>query len=115
VWAEPTVFGFNVFLRRIFMTSKQRAYLKSLAGKIEPVFHVGKNGVTPEIVKAVDEVLEARELVKGTVLNNCMEEIGEVSQTIAERTSSEVVQVIGKKIVLFKRAKKNPSIDIDRI
>ncbi len=97
------------------MTSKQRAYLKSLAGKIEPVFHVGKNGVTPEIVKSVDEALEARELVKGAVLNNCLDNIQDVSQTIAERTSSEVVHVIGKKIVLFRVSKKKPAIDIDGI
>ena len=97
------------------MTSKQRAYLKSLAGKIEPVFHVGKNGVTPEIVRAADEALEARELIKGAVLNNCLEDIREVSQTIAERTGSEVVQVIGKKIVLFRVSKKKPVIDIGKI
>ena len=87
------------------MTSKQRAYLKGLAMNISPVFQIGKSSVTPELVQALDDVLEARELIKVTVLNNCMDDPRELAETVAGRTRSEVVQVIGKKIVLYRPAK----------
>ena len=87
------------------MTSKQRAYLKSLAMTMDPVFQVGKSSVTPEMVQALDDVLEARELIKISVLNNCMYDPKEVASTIAGRTRSQVVQVIGKKIVLYRPAR----------
>lgn len=88
------------------MTSKQRAYLKGLAMKMEPIFQVGKSSVTPELVQALDNALEARELIKITVLNNCMDDPREIAETIAGRTRSQVVQVIGKKIVLYRQAGK---------
>lgn len=87
------------------MTSKQRAYLKSLASVLEPIFHVGKASVTPEVTAAIGEALEARELIKISVLNNCADDPKEIAQIISERTRSSVVQVIGKKIVLYKPAK----------
>ena len=87
------------------MTSKQRAYLKGLAMNIVPVFQIGKSSLTPEVTQAVSEALEARELVKITLLKNCLDDIHAVAQTVAERTRSEVVQVIGRKIVLYKPAK----------
>ena len=87
------------------MTSKQRAYLKGLAMNMSPVFQIGKSSVTPELVQALDDVLEARELIKVTVLNNCMDDPRELAETVAGRTRSEVVQVIGKKIVLYRPAK----------
>ena len=87
------------------MTSKQRAYLKGLAMNMSPVFQIGKSSVTPELVQALDDVLEARELIKVTVLNNCMDDPRELAETDAGRTRSEVVQVIGKKIVLYRPAK----------
>ena len=88
------------------MTSKQRAYLKSLAMKITPILQIGKSSVTPELISAVDEALEARELIKMHILQNCFDDPKEIAQVIAERTRSEVVQVIGKKIVLYKEGKK---------
>ncbi len=94
------------------MTSKQRAHLRSLASNIEPVFQIGKNGVTPEVIKSIDEALEARELVKGTVLNNCLDDIRDICDIISERTRSETVQVIGRKIVFFRVSKKNPVIKL---
>ena len=87
------------------MTSKQRAYLKGLAMNLDPVFQIGKGSVTPELTAAVAEALEARELIKLTVLKNCMDDGNSIAQVLAERTRSEVVQVIGKKIVLYKQAK----------
>ena len=94
------------------LTSKQRSYLKSLAQKTEAIFQIGKNGLTPEVTEAVALALEARELVKISVLQNCLEDPKEMSTILAERTNSIVVQVIGKKIVLYKQAKKNPKITI---
>ena len=84
------------------MTSKQRAYLRSLAMKIEPILQLGKSGVTPENTASVAEALEARELIKISVLQNCLFDPQDMAQMLAERTQSEVVQVIGKKIFLYK-------------
>lgn len=94
------------------LTSKQRAYLRSLAQKIDPIFQIGKNGLTPELTEAVGQALEARELVKINVLQNCLEDPREMSERLATRTKSIVVQIIGKKIVLYKPAKKNPKITL---
>lgn len=92
------------------MTSKQRAYLKSLASTLNPIFQVGKSSLTPEFVIAIDEAFNTKELIKIAVLKNCMDDPNEIAQMIAERTRSQVVQVIGKKIVLYKPDKKNPKI-----
>ncbi|TGY96740.1 ribosome assembly RNA-binding protein YhbY [Petralouisia muris] len=96
------------------LTSKQRAYLKTLANNITPVFQVGKASLTPEIVIAVDEALEKRELIKLSVLKNCFDDPNELADTMAERTKSQVVQVIGKKIILYRPAKKAPKIQLPR-
>ena len=87
------------------MTSKQRSYLKGLAMTMDPIFQIGKSSVTPELTAAIAEALEARELIKITVLKNCLDDGRSIAEVLAERTSSEVVQVIGKKIVLYKPAK----------
>ena len=87
------------------MTSKQRAYLKGLAMTIDPIFQIGKASVTPELTTAVAEALEARELIKLSILKNSMDDGNEIASVLAERTQSQVVQVIGKKIVLYKQAK----------
>ncbi|MCI6995739.1 MAG: ribosome assembly RNA-binding protein YhbY [Eubacterium sp.] len=88
------------------MTSKQRAYLKSLAMNTEPILQIGKSSLTPEFTASVREALEARELIKISVLQNCMDDPHQMAQMLAERTGSQVVQVIGKKIVLYKEGKK---------
>ncbi|MFV0529677.1 MAG: ribosome assembly RNA-binding protein YhbY [Lachnospiraceae bacterium] len=88
------------------MTSKQRAYLKGLAMKLDPLFQLGKSNVSPEFVGAVAEAFGAHELIKISVLPNCMEDIPEMANMLAERTSAQVVQVIGRKIVLYKEGKK---------
>lgn len=87
------------------MTSKQRSYLKGLAMTTEPIFQIGKSSLTPEITAAIAEALEARELIKITILKNCLDDGNAVAAMLAERTHSEVVQVIGRKIVLYKPAK----------
>lgn len=96
------------------MTSKQRAYLKGLAMNIDPVFQVGKSSLTPEVVNAVSEAFNTRELIKIAVLKNCFDDPNEIAQMLAERTHSQVVQVIGKKIVLYKPDKKKPKIELPK-
>lgn len=96
------------------VTSKQRAYLKSLANDMDSIFQVGKASLTPQIITAVDEALEKRELIKISVLKNCFDEPHELANTIASRTRSQVVHVIGKKIVLYRPSKKNPKIELPR-
>lgn len=92
------------------MTTKQRAYLKGLAMNLDPIYQIGKSALTPEITEGVLEALEARELIKINVLKNCLEDINAIAQTLAERTRSEVVQVIGRKIVLYKESKDKKKI-----
>ncbi len=92
------------------MTSKQRAYLKSLASVIDPIFQVGKSSLTPEFTEAIREAFNTKELIKIAVLKNCVDDPKEIANVLAERTHSQVVQVIGKKIVLFKQNKDNPKI-----
>lgn len=87
------------------MTSKQRSYLKGLAMNMDSIFQIGKSSVTPEVTAAIAEALEARELIKITVLKNCLDDGRSIAEVLAERTHSEVVQVIGKKIVLYRPAK----------
>ena len=97
------------------MTTKQRAYLKGLAMTMEPIFQIGKNSMTPELTKAIEEALTARELIKISVLKNCADDPRDLANMIAERTHSDVVQVIGKKIVLYREGKdKNRKIELPR-
>ncbi|HUM82547.1 MAG TPA: ribosome assembly RNA-binding protein YhbY [Lachnospiraceae bacterium] len=93
------------------MTSKQRAYLRSLAMDEDAIIFLGKASLTPENTKNVDEALAARELIKIGVLKNCADDPREIAETVAGRTHSEVIQVIGKKIVLYREGKdKNKRI-----
>lgn len=94
------------------MTSKQRAYLKSLAMSLDPILQIGKATVTPEVTKAVDEALEARELIKIHVLKNCFADPREIAIILSERTRSQVVQVIGKKIVLYRESSTKQKIEL---
>ncbi len=89
------------------MTSKERSRLKGLAMNIDPIFQLGKESLTPEFTKAVDEALEKRELIKINVLKNCDDDRNQLAEVLAERTHSQVVQVVGRKIVLF-RFQKDP-------
>lgn len=91
------------------MTSKQRAYLKGLAMKLTPILQIGKGGLSPECTASMDEALEARELIKINVLQNCLDEPRKLAETAAECTHSSVVQVIGRKIVLYRPKKDDKS------
>ncbi len=96
------------------MTSKQRAYLMSLASNLNPVFQVGKASLTPELTQAISECFHNNELIKIAVLKNCFDDPRAIGEMVAERTHSQLVQVIGKKIVLYKPNKDNPKIELPR-
>ena len=84
------------------LTSKKRAYLMSISNALDPLFQVGKANVTPEFVQAVDDAFRTRELLKIGVLKNCADDPKEIAETIAGRTRSQVVMVVGKKIILYR-------------
>ena len=87
------------------MTSKQRAYLKSLASKEDTILQIGKEALTPENTAAMEQALTARELIKVGILQNCLDDINAIAQTAADRTRSQLVQVIGRKFVLYREGK----------
>ncbi len=84
----------------------------SLASKLDPVFHVGKGSLTPELTEAIGECFNNNELIKIGVLKNCMDDPRAIGEVVAERTHSQLVQVIGKKIVLYKPDKDKPKIEL---
>ncbi len=86
----------------------------SMASRITPIFQIGKSGLTPEIITALDAALEKRELVKISVLKNCLDDPKEIAEMTAGRTRSQVVQVIGRKIIFFRVSKKKPVIELPR-
>ena len=96
------------------LTSKQRAYLRSMANGLDTIFQIGKSGVTPEIRDAVDKALEARELIKMNVLDSTMIGAKEAAGILADRTGADVVQVIGNRFVLFRVSKKKPVIELPK-
>ena len=87
------------------MTSKQRAYLKGLAMTMQPILQIGKSSLTPEMTAAVDEALEARELIKIHILKNCTDDCRSIGEALAERSRADLVQVIGRMVVLYRPAK----------
>lgn len=94
------------------LTGKQRAYLKSMANTIEPLFQVGKNGLSDNFIIQVKEALEARELIKIKVLNNSLLDPTEVARDLSEKTESEFVQSIGNKFVIYKESQENKNIEL---
>ena len=97
------------------LTSKQRAYLRSLAVKEDTILMVGKGGLSGEIAAQADSALEKRELIKGRVLpESCPVSSREAEEALARGTGSEVVQVIGSKFVLYRRKKKDAKIVLPR-
>ena len=89
------------------MTSKQRAVLRRLANPLDPVVYVGKEGLTKVIIKETELVLEKRELIKAQVQPGCDESAREVADAVSEALGAEVVAVLGKRFVLYRRAKEN--------
>ena len=94
------------------MTSKDRAYLRSLANTIEPIFQIGKSGISDNLIKQVDDALEARELIKLTVLETSPDNGVDIGNELASKTNSTLVQVMGRKITLYRKRKKDSKINI---
>jgi RNA-binding protein len=94
------------------LTSKQRAYLRGLGNTLEPIFLIGKGGVTETMINEIDAALEKRELIKLKVLNNSLEDPREASNLIADQLGADVVQVIGGKFILYRPSKENPQIQL---
>lgn len=96
------------------MTSKQRAYLRGLANKIDAIFQVGKNGISDNLIMQVNDALEAREFIKLNVLETSPEDIQEIANTLSEATNSVLVQTVGNKITLYRARKKNSKIQLPK-
>jgi len=94
------------------LTGKQRSYLRSLANVIPAIFQIGKGGISDNVINQFDEALEARELVKGTVLKNSEYSAREVCELLADELGAEIVQVIGNRFVLYRESKENKVIEL---
>ncbi|WP_102026958.1 ribosome assembly RNA-binding protein YhbY [Salirhabdus sp. Marseille-P4669] len=94
------------------LTGKQKRYLRSLAHHLKPIFQVGKAGVNENLMTQVSEALEKRELIKVSILQNCFEDKDEVASELAAGTNSELVQLIGHTIVLYKESEENKQITL---
>lgn len=94
------------------LNSKQRAKLRSIAQNLEPILYIGKDGITPNIVKQADDALEARELIKGSVQQNCPLSAREAQDELAEQTKAEGVGATGRKFVLYRESKNKKRIEI---
>lgn len=97
------------------MTTKQRAALRSMANTLEPILHIGKDGINDNLVKQAWDALEARELIKATVLQNAPLTAREACDELCERVHADPVQVIGSKFVIYRKARKNSKIDLDAL
>jgi len=93
------------------LTSKQRAYLRSLAANEPTIMQIGKGGISENLIKTVGDALEARELIKLSVLENSSEDVREAAETLADATGAEIAGVIGKKIILYRES-KNKKIEL---
>lgn len=96
------------------LTGKQRSYLKSLAHNLDPLFQLGKNGLSENFIKQVDEALENREIVKINILNNSMMETEEVSRELVEALDAEFVQNIGNKVIIYRESQENKEIKLPK-
>ena len=96
------------------MNSKQRAYLRGLANNLTSIFQIGKNGISDNLIKQIDDALEARELIKLNVLDTSPDEAINIANSLAHNTNSELVQIVGNKITLFRQKKKNSKINLPK-
>ncbi|OEH93673.1 ribosome assembly RNA-binding protein YhbY [Bacillus solimangrovi] len=92
------------------LTGKQKRFLRAAAHHLNPIFQVGKSGVNENMVKQISEALEARELIKVNILQNCGEDKKDVAQQLSQGARAELVQIIGNVIVLYKESKENKEI-----
>jgi RNA-binding protein len=96
------------------LTGKQKRHLRSLAHHLTPIFQVGKGGTNDHLIRHIEEAIEVRELIKVSVLTNCSDDPREIGAELAEKTGSELAQVIGKTIILYKESKDHKQIVLPR-
>lgn len=96
------------------LTGKQKSFLRSMGMKLDPVVNIGKEGVTPTVVQAVREAIKKRELIKVRVLQNCEEEPKDAITVLAERSDVNLVQIIGRNGLFYKRNREKPKIDLPK-
>lgn len=96
------------------LTSKQRSYLRSLGNKLDPIFQIGKDGVYKENISEIAKALEARELIKISVLKNSLVDAREACDEICEALKADPVQVIGSKFIIYKEANEKPKIKLPK-
>lgn len=94
------------------LTGKQKRFLRAQAHHLDPIFQVGKGGSNEHLIRHVSEALERRELIKVSVLNNCLEDPRDIAEEISAGAKAELVQVIGKTIVLYKESKDHKTIEL---
>lgn len=94
------------------LTGKQKRFLRAEAHHLDPIFQVGKGGVNENLIKQIEDALEARELLKVSVLQNCDLDKKEVAQILSTEAEAELVQIIGKTIVLYKESEENKRIEL---
>ena len=94
------------------LTGKQKRYLRSLAHNIDPTFQIGKGGINENMISQIDETLEKRELIKIHVLQNNFDDKNDLAQTLSQATNSEVVQVIGSMIIIYRESQENKEISL---
>ncbi|NLP43344.1 MAG: ribosome assembly RNA-binding protein YhbY [Peptococcaceae bacterium] len=92
------------------LTGKQKRYLRSLGNELEPILLVGKEEITPNVLKQADDALEARELIKIRVLQNCADDPENIATRLAEASFAELVQVVGRNFLLYRKSKEKPRI-----
>lgn len=94
------------------LTGKQKRYLRSLAHNIDPIFQIGKAGINDNMISQIDETLENRELIKIHILQNNFDDKNDLAQTLSQATNSEVVQVIGSMIIIYRESQENNEISL---
>ncbi|WAA10350.1 ribosome assembly RNA-binding protein YhbY [Fervidibacillus albus] len=94
------------------LTGKQKRFLRAKAHHLDPIFQVGKSGVNQNMIQQIEEALEARELIKVSILQNCEEDKEIIAEQLASGTGAEIVQIIGNTIVLYKESKEKKRIEL---
>ncbi|MFB1050745.1 ribosome assembly RNA-binding protein YhbY [Paraliobacillus sp. JSM ZJ581] len=94
------------------LTGKQKRFLRAKANRLRPIFQVGKVGVNDNMIIQIEEALEKRELIKVSILQNCLEDKDEVAEGLVQGTGAELVQIIGNNIILYKESLENKTIEL---
>lgn len=94
------------------LTGKQKRFLRSKANQLKPIFQVGKTGVNDNMIEQISEALEKRELIKISILQNCLEDKNTVAEQLSAGTEAEIAQIIGNNIVLYKESQENKHIQL---